>query len=164
MNRTIAGAARRTHGDLTTLWVIEGVATYGAQLASVVNQAAYEVVEAARMDARAQRGSGRSDPSDADRIAAAVLPLRPDQLRYPRSTDSIRAALRILVTAREHMTAERTATINALTALLRVVALGDDARKPFTAKQVSEVAPWRTRAETSPRPSRARKRSGWPSA
>lgn len=43
------------------------------------------------------------------------------------------------------MTTERTATINALTALLRVVDLGIDARKPLTAKQVSEVARWRTR-------------------
>ncbi|MDF2585501.1 MAG: transposase [Mycobacterium sp.] len=147
MNRAIVWAARRTGGDLATLWVIEGIATYGAQLASAVNRAGYEVVEAARMDARAQRGTGKSDPLDAHRIAAAVRPLQPAQLRRPRSNDSVRAALRILVTAREHMTAERTATINALTALLRVVALGVDARKPLTAKQISEIARWRTRAE-----------------
>ena len=115
MNRAIVWAARRTGGDLATLWVIEGIATYGAQLASAVNRAGYEVVEAARMDARAQRGTGKSDPLDAHRIAAAVRPLQPAQLRRPRSNDSVSAALRILVTAREHMTAERTATINALT-------------------------------------------------
>jgi hypothetical protein len=146
-DRAIAWVARRTDGDLAALWVIEGVATYGAQLASVVNQAGYEVVEAARMDARAHRGTGKSDPLDARRIAAAVLSLEPHQLRRPRSDDGIRAALRILVTAREHMTTERTATINALTALLRMVDLGIDARKPLTARQVSEVARWRTRAE-----------------
>jgi transposase len=147
MNRALAWAARRTDGDLATLWVIEGVATYGARLAAAVSRAGYEVVEAARMDARAHRGTGKSDPLDAHRIAAAVLSLEPHKLRRPRSDDGLRAALRIVVTAREHMTTERTATINALTALLRVIDLSIDARKPLTARQVSEVARWRTRSE-----------------
>lgn len=147
MDRAVAWAARRTDGEMATLWVIEGVATYGAHLASVAKRAGFEVVEAARMDARAHRGAGKSDPFDARRIAAAVLSLEPEQLRRPRSDDGIRAALRVLVTAREHMTTERTATVNALTALLRVAALGIDARKPLTAGQIGEVARWRTRAE-----------------
>lgn len=45
------------------------------------------------------------------------------------------------------MTTERTATINALTALLRVVDLGIDARKPLAGRQVNEVARWRARVE-----------------
>jgi hypothetical protein len=147
MDRAIAWAARRTGGDLATLWVIEGVATYGARLAAVVSRAGYEVVEAARMDARAHRGTGKSDPLDARRIAAAVLSLEPRKLRRPRSDEGVRAALRILLTARDHMTTERTATINALTALLRVVDLGIDARRPLTAKQVNEAARWRARGE-----------------
>ncbi|MFT4084267.1 MAG: IS110 family transposase [Nocardioides sp.] len=147
LNRAIAWAARRTGGDLDTLWVIEGIATYGARLASTVTRAGYEIVEAARMDARAHRDTGKSDPLDARRIAAAVLSLEPDQLRRPRSDDGIRAALRTLVTAREHMTTERTATVNALTALLRATALSIDARKPLTTSQIGEVARWRTRSE-----------------
>lgn len=147
LSRAVAWAARRTGGDLSTLWVIEGIATYGARLAAVVNQAGYEIAEAARMDARAHRGTGKSDPLDARRIAAAVLPLEPDQLRRPRSGDGIRAALRTLVAAREHMTTERTATINALTALLRTATLDIDARKSLTASQIGEVARWRTRNE-----------------
>jgi hypothetical protein len=111
MSRAVAWAARRTGGDLATLWVIEGVATYGAHLASAVTRAGYEVVEAGRMDARAHRGTGKSDPLDARRIAAAALSLEPGQLRRPRRDDGVRAALRILVTAREHMTTERTATV-----------------------------------------------------
>jgi transposase len=75
------------------------------------------------------------------------LSLEPAQLRHPRSDDGPRAALRILLTAREHMTTERTATINALTALLRVVDLDIDARKPLTARQIGEIARWRTRSE-----------------
>jgi hypothetical protein len=147
MDRAVAWAARRTDGDLDTLWVIEGVATYGARLAAAVSRAGYEVVEAARMDARTHRGSGKSDPLDAHRIASAVLSLEPHKLRLPRSDDGVRAALRVLVTAREHMTTERTATINALTALLRIADLGIDARKSLTAKQVGEVARWRDRVE-----------------
>jgi transposase len=147
MDRAVAWAARRTDGELTTLWVIEGIATYGAHLASAVNRAGFEVVEAARMDARSHRGTGKSDPLDARRIAAAVLSLEPEQLRRPRSDDGMRAALQVLVTARAHMTAERTATVNALTALLRVAAPGIDARKPLTTSQIGEVARWRARVE-----------------
>ncbi|AFM20246.1 transposase (plasmid) [Mycolicibacterium chubuense NBB4] len=147
LDRAVLWAARRTGGELSALWVIEGVASYGARLASTVNRAGFEVVEAARMDTRAHRGAGKSDPLDARRIAAAVLSLEPEQLRRPRSDDGIRAALRVLVTAREHMTTERTATVNALTALLRVAALGIDARKSLTTKQISDIARWRSRVE-----------------
>lgn len=57
----------------------------------------------------------------------------------PRDDDGERAALRVLVTAREHMTTERTSTINALTALLRTIDLGVDARRPLTSTQVAEI-------------------------
>ncbi|MFC5264312.1 IS110 family transposase [Kribbella qitaiheensis] len=147
LNRAVAWVARRTGGDLAALWVIEGVASYGARLARVATHAGYKVVEAAQMDARTHRGSGKSDPLDARRIAAAVLSLDTTQLRRPRADDGIRAALRVLVTAREHMTDERTACVNALTALLRVVDLGIDARKPLTGKQIGQAAAWRTRTD-----------------
>ena len=79
------------------------------------------------------------------RIAAAVLPLDVTELRRPRADDGIRAALRVLVTAREQMTGERTRHTNALTALVRVVVLGVDARRPLSGKQVAEIAHWRAR-------------------
>jgi transposase len=41
--------------------------------------------------------------------------------------------LRVLSVAREQMTGARTRAINALTALLRTVELGVDARRPLTA-------------------------------
>lgn len=100
------------------------------------------------MNARANRGVGKSDPLDARRIAAAVLPLEVTHLRNPRDDDGERAALRVLVAAREHMTTERTSTINALTALLRTTDLGIDARRPLTSTQVTEITRWRARAET----------------
>lgn len=145
--RAIAWVARRTGGDLATLWVIECAATFGAQLAKAAAAAGYQVVEAARMSAKSDRGLGKSDPLDARRIAVAVLPLDEDRLRHLRKDDGARAALRVVIAARNHMTSERTGTINALIALLRAVDLGINARKPLTSAQILEVSRWRARAE-----------------
>lgn len=147
MARAISWAGRRTGGDLAALWVIEGVATYGAGIAAAVDRAGYDVVEAARMNARANRGQGKSDPLDAHRIATTVLPLDTAQLRQPRLAEGSRAALRVLIAARDHMTAERTATVNALIALVRVLDLGVDARRPLTRVQIATIARWRSRNE-----------------
>jgi transposase len=145
--RAIAWAARRTGGDLSALWVIEGAGSYGALLAGTLARSGYRVVEAPRAYAPARQGAGKSDPLDAAAIAAATLPLDEAHLRIPRQDDGIRAALRILVAAREQMTLERTAKVNALTALLRVLDLGIDARKPLTDAQINEACHWRTRDE-----------------
>ena len=59
----------------------------------------------------------------------------------------MRAAVRVLVASRDHMSAEQTAAINALTALLRVTDLGVDARRPLTSSQITAIATWRTRDE-----------------
>src|SRR4029434_3375972 len=139
--------ARRTGGDLDTLWVVEGVGTYGARLARAAADAGYSVAEAARMNARANRGVGKSDPLDACRIAQDVLPLDVAQLRRPRTDDGVRAAVRVLIASRDHISVERTAAINALTALLRVAELGVDARRALTGGQNALVAAWRTREE-----------------
>lgn len=147
MTRAIDWAGRRTGGDLAALWVIEGIGTYGAGLARAAAQTGYPVVEAARMNARAHRGVGKSDPLDAQRIAAAVLPLDVTELRHPRSDEGLRAALRVLVAARDHMSTERTGTINALTGLVRSTDLGVDARRPLTTRQVVEISKWRGRSE-----------------
>ncbi len=147
LQRAVAWVARRTGADLDALWVIEGVGTYGARLARAAADAGFSVVEAARMNARANRGVGKSDPLDARRIAQAVFPLQDAQLRSPRSDDGPRAALRILIASRDHISNERTASINALIALLRVVDLGVDARGTLTAGPIAEIAAWRSRTE-----------------
>jgi len=119
--RTLAWAGRRTQGDLDTLWVIEGIGSYGAELAKAVDTASYDVVEAARMSNTTRRGIGKTDPIDAFRIASAVLPLCTDRLRTPRGHNDIRTALQILLTARDELARERTRAVNALTALLRTM-------------------------------------------
>ena len=95
MARAVAWAARRTGADLATLWVIEGVATYGARLARTAPGAGYQVVEAARMNARAHHAVGKSYPLDAHHIAAAVLPLDVDELRRPRRAVVAAGAARV---------------------------------------------------------------------
>lgn len=67
--------------------------------------------------------------------------------RHPRADTGVRAALRVLVAARDQMTTDRTAAINARTALLRSFALGLDARRSLTSTQIAAVAKWRTRSE-----------------
>lgn len=127
----------------------KGPEATGALLTGTVARAGYRVVEAPRFRAyaSARRGAGKSDPLDAAAIAASVLVLEQSQLRNPRQDDGIRAALRVLVSAREQMTIERTAKVNALTALLRTVDLGVDARRPLTDTKITEISHWRVRDE-----------------
>lgn len=146
--RAIAWAARRTGGDLATLWAIEGTASYGALLTAAVTATGYQVAEAPRLGTHRGHGVGKSDPLEAQRIAAAVLPLDTTQLRVPRLGDGIRASLRVLVAARDLMTGERTRSVNALTALLRIHDLGVDARHPLTGPGLRQVSGWRARSES----------------
>jgi len=67
-----------------------------------------------------------------------------DRLLRPRS-EGVRAALSILVASRERMDTERTRNRNALTALLRSVDLGIDARLALSDRQVKQVSGWRER-------------------
>lgn len=100
LSRAVSWAGHRTGGDVTVLWVIEGTGTYGARLRAVAADTGYTVVEAPRMNARANRTIGKSDPLDARRIAAAALPLHETQLREPRADDGVRAAVKVLLAAR----------------------------------------------------------------
>ncbi|MGZ4533506.1 MAG: hypothetical protein ACXVXP_14315 [Mycobacteriaceae bacterium] len=51
----------------------------------------------------------------------------------------------VLVGARAQMTGERTRTINTLTAVVRTIDLGIDARMPLTGAQITTIAAWRDR-------------------
>lgn len=135
--------------DRSTLVVVEGTGSFGAIVTRRLQAAGFTVVEAAKMSAGERRGTGKSDELDAVRIAWAVLGLPLTRLRDPRelSTDKARVAMRVLVVAREQMTGERTRMINTLTALVRTVDLGVDARKALTTGQIRTIAAWRDRDE-----------------
>ena len=147
INRALKWVTRRTNADADTLWVIEGAASYGAILTGTVATHGFPVAEAPRMDAKSRRGAGKSDSLDAHRIAMAVLPLVVEKLRRPRLNEGVRQGLRILVTARESMTKDRTRSVNALNALVRSNDLGIDARKKLTPVQIEEISRWREREE-----------------
>lgn len=147
INRAIKWVANRTDSDADTLWVIEGAASYGAILAGTVTAHRFPVAEAPRMDAKKRRGVGKSDALDAHQIALSTLPLPVDKLRRPRLNEGVRQGLRILVTAQESMTKDRTRSVNALNALVRGNDLGIDARKKLTGAQIAEVSKWRSREE-----------------
>lgn len=147
INRAIRWVARRTNADASTLWVIEGAASYGAILAGTVATHGFPVAEAPRMDSKKNRGVGKSDALDAHRLAMSVLPLPVEKLLRPRLNGGIRQGLRILVTSRESMSKDRTRSINALNALVRTNDLGIDARRKLTPIQVVEISRWREREE-----------------
>ncbi|WP_285244632.1 IS110 family transposase [Pseudarthrobacter sp. fls2-241-R2A-127] len=145
--RALSWILRRTGASVeTVLLSMEGTGSYGAKLRQQAAEAGFPVTEAPIPNQRLGRYQGKSDSIDAARAARAVLSVSMDRLREPRSGQN-HMALRILSNARRSMARERTAAINALTALLRVVDLGLDARKPLTAAQIKTIAAWRERDE-----------------
>ena len=126
------------------LVMVEGTGSYGAGLAERFTQGGIVIAEAPTIPAARPRG--KDDAMDSARIARAVLGLRLDQLCWPRAGGT-RTAIRVLVSARDQMGTERTKIINALTALVRSVDLGVDARKALTSAQITTIAGWRARDE-----------------
>lgn len=144
--RAIAWAHRRTNTS-NELWSVEGAASYGSALHGALTTAALKVVEAPRVNARSRHGYGKSDPLDANAIAAVTLTTKLDHLRNPRTGDGPRQALRVLGTARDDLTSERTRKRNALNALLRTNQLGVDARLKVNDNNITIIAKWRARSE-----------------
>ncbi len=143
--RALDWIARRTAGEISgTLLSVEGTGSYGAQLAGLAAGHGYRVVEAPAPD---RRGAGKTDALDARRAAHNVLHLDQAMLRDHRRHDSTRDVLQALTVARNHLQTHRTASINTLTAHLRVHDLGLDARQTPTAAQIRLIAGWRARDE-----------------
>jgi hypothetical protein len=147
IRRSLAWVGRRTGGELDVLVVIEGIGSYGAKLARGAADVGYVVAEPAAVAPVLRRGTGKSDEVDAELIARSVLGVETTMLRWPRRDEGIRAAVRVLVVAREGINAERTRAINALTALVRTVELGVDARRALSRLQIATIATWRARNE-----------------
>lgn len=99
------------------------------------------------MDVKKNRGVGKTDALDSHRMAIAVLSLPVEKLRRPHLNEGIRQGLRILVTACESMTKDRTRSVNALNALVHGNDLGVDARRKLTPVQIEEISRWREREQ-----------------
>ena len=140
ISRALDWISRQAPGPV--LAAVEGTGSYGAGLNAALKMAGISVAEA-HPPKRAERRHGKSDAIDAEAAARSVLRQEVEMLATPRA-GKIRAALRILLGSRRTMDGQRTGDRNALTALMRSVDLGVDARRPLTDRQVREIAAWRT--------------------
>lgn len=143
LSRAVTWIQRHAH-DARVLVIVDGASSYGAILVDRLTPAGLLVAEAPDIPATTRRTSGKTDAVDAAAIARASRGLTHEQLRWPRTADH--TVLRVLTTARDQMATERTRTINALTALLRTVDLGVDARRALTATTIAAIAAWRLSA------------------
>lgn len=141
--RALAWAGRRTERDLDSLWVIEGIGSYGDELAQAVDTADYQVVDAAHMSDKTRRSIYKTVPIDAFLTVGAVLPcsLTGAQTKTPRQCPGCTADL---LTTRDELARERTRTVNTL---LRTIDLGIDARRAVGMNVISQTASWRSRKE-----------------
>ena len=139
--RAISWIVRRTGGGV--LAAVEGTSSYGAGISTTLGEAGFDVAEVRPAARRTHAHIGKSDAIDAEAAARSVLGSDFDKLPKPREAGQ-RGALRVLLASRSLLDQQRTANRNALTALVRTVDLGVDARKPLTEAQVRSIAAWRT--------------------
>ena len=118
----LAAIAKVTPGPRVAV-CIEGSRSYGIGLARALAAAGLLVIECEQPSRKQRRGKGKSDPIDAHLAVLAALRLDTGRLPVPRA-DGDREALRILLVARQEITAARTAQANRLRALLLA---GEDA-------------------------------------
>jgi transposase len=115
---------------------IEGTRSYGTGLARAAAAAGLMVIECEQPARKARRGRGKSDPIDAHLAVLTALRLDAGRLPVPRA-DGDREALRILLSARQDLTATATAQANRLRALLRD---GDDRDKDLARRSLTLTA------------------------
>ncbi len=143
--RAVAWIGRRTAGEVEAVLIsAEGTGSYGARLAKVLGESGYRVVDAPAP--KRERGGDKNDSIDAIKAARAALSKHSDRLADVRAGE-VQQCLKILLAARDRMSRESTQCRNALTALLRDIDLGIDARTKLTLTQTRSVSRWRTRAE-----------------
>ncbi|UXA15810.1 IS110 family transposase (plasmid) [Mycobacterium sp. SMC-8] len=126
---------------MSVLAAVEGTSSYGAGITAALGTAGIEVTESRPVGRRRDR-AGKSDVIDAELAARSVLGIERDRIPAPRRGAELED-LRILLAARRILDQQRTANRNALTALLRTVDLGVDARKPLHDNQIRAIAVWR---------------------
>ncbi len=124
---------------------IEGTNSYGSTLTRALRTTALEVCEVRPPRRTSRAGRGKSDDIDAVAAARTVLAEEVSALLEPRA-EGHRDALRVLLNARNAMEHQGTANRLMLTALLRTLDLGVDARKALTDAQITQISRWRVRS------------------
>jgi transposase len=110
----LLGWARR-HGQLRCAGV-EGTGTYGAGLTRHLTQAGVTVVEVDQPNRQRRRRRGKSDPTDAEAAARAVL--AGEATATPKTRAGIVESIRVLRVVRSGAVKARTQTANQLRDLL----------------------------------------------
>ena len=95
---------------------VEGTGSYGAGLAEYCRRAGVEVFEVSRSSRRTRRGTGKSDPVDAENAARAAL--AGADLSVPKSRDGYVESLRVIQQTRRGAVQARTAALNTLNQLI----------------------------------------------
>jgi transposase len=95
---------------------VEGTGTYGAGLARVLRDHQIEVLEVNRPDRATRRSRGKSDPTDAENAARAVLARKATAI--PKDQSGAAEAMRAVSVARRSTVKAKTQAINRLRALL----------------------------------------------
>jgi transposase len=103
------------HGTVAAFG-IEGAGSYGAGLVRYLSSHGQRVTEVARPGRQHRARHGKSDPSDANAAAAALL--SGDALGVPKSADGIIEALRILQATRASAVRAKSAAVVALQSLV----------------------------------------------
>ena len=119
--RLLAAVVEAARGPRVAV-CLEGSRSYGIGLARALSAAGLLVIECEQPARKQRRGKGKSDPIDAHLAVLAALRLDADRLPELRA-DGDREALRILLNARQEITAVSTGQTNRLRALLLA---GDD--------------------------------------
>jgi transposase len=101
----------RRHGEVGKVGV-EGTGSYGAGLARYLATKGVEVIEVVRPNRQVRRRRGKSDPTDAEAAARAVLSGEAEGA--PKSRDGAAEALRALRVARQGAVKARTQASNQL--------------------------------------------------
>ena len=103
---------------------VEGTGTYGSGLARLLTTNGIAVFEVNRPNRSRRRLRGKSDPTDAENAARAVL--AGEATALPKSQSGVVEALRVLAVTRHRAVKTRTQAINQLRSLL--VSAPDDVR------------------------------------
>ena len=119
---------------------VEGTGSYGAALSHVIQTSGVKVIEINRLDRCRRRGRGKSDATDAQCAARAVL--AGDALSIPKIHNGAAKALRTLSLVRRSAVKAKTQTINQIKALLvrAPQEIRDAAHKADAAKCVAACA------------------------
>jgi transposase len=139
----------RRFGDLRRAGV-EGTGAYGAGLSTVLAAEGVEVLEIDRPNRQRRRKHGKSDPTDAEAAARAVLAA--DATAIPKTKAGIVESIRVLRVARAGAVKARTQAANQLSALIVTApeTLRTDLRSLTTKQRITRAAAYRPTASADP--------------